>query len=419
VINDFKKFWERQSRNYKVFLARDVLGRLFGGGGGGGGGGIDVGGGEYWNIFISRLGATTVELGFVTSMNHAVMALLALPSGWLTDRTKKLKRLYLIGRALSLPTSFMRFLAKTWPFCILIGAWQAIGQRVMGPASQIIWISTISNEDRVTGLSLHRMITSIAGVAAPLISAFIITYFGGLESADNIRPLFFIQFLVGIFVFLLLVTQTQEVTFKRVRRDTSAFDHLFSVLKEVPGLKLLLLRQSVQTFVSHIRMPFNGIYMVDVKGANAFILGWRGTVSTALAICLSIPAGRLADRFGRRKIAYVSRVFWWASILITIFTPKAHPEFLIIASLMQGFQTALFIGWTAFYQELIPLKLRGRWSGIIWLIHGIIGVIAPILGGVIWNLNPDYIWWINLIGDAFIILPLMMMIPDPARRKPG
>ena len=37
VIDDFKKFWGRQSRNYKVFLARDILGRLFGGGGGEGG----------------------------------------------------------------------------------------------------------------------------------------------------------------------------------------------------------------------------------------------------------------------------------------------------------------------------------------------------------------------------------------------
>jgi len=72
MIDDFKEFWNRQSRNYKVFMVRDVLGRLFGvGGGGGGGGGGEGGGGvgEYWNIFITRLGATTVELGLITSMS--------------------------------------------------------------------------------------------------------------------------------------------------------------------------------------------------------------------------------------------------------------------------------------------------------------------------------------------------------------
>jgi len=256
------------------------------------------------------------------------------------------------------------------------------------------------------------MITSIAGIAAPLITAFIITYFGGLGSADNIRPLFFIQFVVGVFAFMLLATQMREVTFSREQRETGVFDHFFSVLREISGLKLLLVRQCVQTLISHLRMPFTGIYMVDVKGADAFILGWRGAVSTAITVLLSMPAGRLADRFGRRRVAYFSRVFGWAAILITIFTPATHPEYLILASFLQGFQTALFIGWTAFDQEIVPLSMRGRWSGINMLAHGIIGVIAPILGGIIWNLNPDYLWWIYLIGDAFIILPLMIMIPD-------
>ena len=411
VIDDVKKFWGRQSKNYKVILVRDTLNRLIGGGGGGGGGGGE-GGGQYWNIFISRLGATSVELGLISSVNHAVMALIALPSGWLTDRTKNMKQLYLVGRALSLPILLMRFLTRTWPFAIMIGVWQAICQRVMGPASQIIWIDTLRDEDRVTGLSFHRMISSIAGIAAPLITAFIITYFGGLGSADNIRPLFFIQFLVGVFAFILVATQMQEVTFSREQRETGVFDQFFGVFREVPGLKLLLIRQCVQTLISHLRMPFTGIYMVDVKGADAFILGWRGTVSTAITVLLSMPAGRLADRFGRRKVAYFSRVFGWAAILITIFTPAAHPEYLILASFLQGFQTALFIGWTAFDQEIVPLSMRGRWSGINMLAHGVIGVIAPVLGGIIWNLNPDYLWWIYLIGEAFIILPLMIMIPD-------
>jgi len=233
-----------------------------------------------------------------------------------------------------------------------------------------------------------------------------------LDSADGIRPLFLIQFVVGILIFILLITQMKEVTFTRGERKTSVRSHFLSVLNDVPGLKLLLLRQCVQTFISHIRMPFRGIYMVDIKGADEFILGWRGTVSTALTLCFSIPAGRLANRYGGRKIAYFSRVFGWVAILITIFAPLSHPEYLIIASLFEGFQIALFIGWTAFDQELIPLEARGRWSGITMLAHGIIGVISPILGGILWNINPDYIWWINLIGDAFIILPIMIMIPD-------
>jgi hypothetical protein len=53
------------------------------------------------------------------------------------------------------------------------------------------------------------------------------------------------------------------------------------------------------------------------------------------------------------------------------------------------------------------------------LTHGVIGTISPIIGGIIWNINPDYIWWINLIGDVFFVLPLMIMIPSRKKAKIG
>ncbi|MBD3207176.1 MFS transporter [Candidatus Bathyarchaeota archaeon] len=402
MINKFRDFWQRQSRNYKVFLARGLLDTMFAGSG------VN----EYWNIFITRLGATSVELGIINSISHAIMALLALPSGWLTDHSTKMKKLYLYGRGLQIPTPLLRFLAQSWPVCLVIDIWQAIAQRLTGPPSQIIWISSLKDSDRVRGISFHRVIISIAGVIAPLISAYIVTYFGGLDSADNIRPLFLLQFFISIVTFLLISTQMREVSFAREANKQGVYGYFYSVLDNVPGLKLLLLRQCVMTLVSHMRMPFSGIYMVDVKGASAFILGWRGTVSTLIGVLFSMAAGQLADRYGRRKLAYISRVFWWASILVTIFTPLDHPEYLILAGLLQGIQTALFIGWTAFIHEYIPLEVRGRWNGISMLTHGIIGTVSPILGGLIWNINPDYIWWINLIGDVFFVLPLMIMIPD-------
>ena len=70
----------------------------------------------------------------------------------------------------------------------------------------------------------------------------------------------------------------------------------------------------------------------------------------------------------------------------------------------------MFIGWSAFTQEEVPLEARGRWTGINMLANGMVGVIAPIVGGVVWNLNPDYVWWISLLCDAFIVLPLMIVI---------
>jgi MFS family permease len=280
----------------------------------------------------------------------------------------------------------------------------------MDPASEIISIQSLSNEDRVRGLAIHRLVTSIAGIIGPMLVALIITYFGGLDTANSLRALFLIQFFLGIFVLVLLTTELQPVIFPRAKREVGIISHFVSVFRESPITVLLLLRQSFVRFAWQIRIPFMGIYLVDVKGADQFILGLRGTTSTAITILFSIPAGYLAEKIGRRKLAYFTRVFWWMGLLLTIFTPSTHPQYLIIASGLQSLNMVMFIGWSAFSQEAVPLEARGRWLGVNMLVNGLVGIIAPIIGGVIWNLNPDYVWWISLLCDVFIVLPLMIVI---------
>jgi MFS family permease len=287
----------------------------------------------------------------------------------------------------------------------------------MMPSSQIIMINSLSDEDRVTGLSISRAIMGIAGMIGPMVCALIINYFGGLDSADNIRPLFLIQFVVGLFTMVFLVTQMQEVTVTRGKQKAGVLGNLFGVFKEVPLLKLLMLRQCVNMFLMSLGRPFLTIYLVDVKGANEFILGWRGTVRTALAVCLSIPIGRLADKMGRRRVAYFGRVFGWAGLLLMILTPPTHPEYLIIAGVLESLRMLMFVGWMAFDQELIPIEARGRYSGVSMMLNGMVGVFAPIIGGLMWEFNPDYIWWIRILGGALVVLPLMIIIGYKASKS--
>lgn len=74
-------------------MLRDAITNLFSSGSGGGGGGpgseeaMVVG--QYWTLFLDRLGATSTEIGLIRSINSAVNMLLAAPFGWLTDRTQK------------------------------------------------------------------------------------------------------------------------------------------------------------------------------------------------------------------------------------------------------------------------------------------------------------------------------------------
>jgi MFS family permease len=102
-------------------------------------------------------------------------------------------------------------------------------------------------------------------------------------------------------------------------------------------------------------------------------------------------------------------------LLVVIFASPAYPQLLIAESIFESLFLAMFTGWTAFRQESIPLAVRGRWMGTNMLLNGLLGTVAPIIGGVLWSYNPLYIWWIDLFVDILVVLPIMILAGKKAQ----
>lgn len=400
-LGDLRGFWRGQSRNFKAFLMRDILGTLLG----------NIGG-RYASIYMSNLGASAFDIGMLGSAASAVRMILALPGGLLTDRVKRVKRLYLVGRLLMLPVNLVKALAWGFRVYFLARIWEVMTWRILMPTSQIISISSISNEDRVRGWAVRRTVNSAIGLFAPILAAYAVVHFGGLEDADSFRPLFLIQFAVGIVIFILLATQLEEPEFERGRREADGLRSTLEIFRRVPGLERILLLSVVRTFFMNIRMPLIQLYSYEVKNAGAFIIGFQGTVSTAVTLLLSVPMGNVTDRVGRRRMAYMSQIVFAACVLAAVLTPPTHPEFLLLYSLLSALGSTMEIGWRAFIEEYIPLELRGRWSGVSTMATALVGIPAPIIGGLIWEVNPDYLWWIGFAYYLLLAIPLMRSVPE-------
>ena len=112
-------------------------------------------------------------------------------------------------------------------------------------------------------------------------------------------------------------------------------------------------------------------------------------------------------------MAYVSQIVFAVCVLMPILTPPSKPEYLLLYNLISAFGGTMELGWFAFIQEYIPLYMRGRWSGVSTTVMALIGIPAPIIGGLIWDLNPDYLWWIAFVYYLIIAIPLMRLVPDP------
>lgn len=407
MFDDVFVFLKRQKKNFKTTIIRDFL--------------ILTSGRRsqlrtqvvgYESIFLKRLGASSIEIGLINSVMSLISILFSVPAGWLTDRVKNIKKLYVASSGLGIINYLAMALASSWPLFTVVNVWRTITDRLNMPAKTILDIDSLSNEDRVRGLSLHRTITAVGGIGGPIIAAYILTAYGGLNNVDSFRFLFLFQFVINAVVFIILWRQLDDVIFDRDDDGAGVLQSFYSIFQGSSALKLFFVKDVLQSFFGLMVRPFLGIYQVDVKLVTAFIIGYMGAGEMLVDVFLSLPMGGVISRFGRRKIAYIGHLIGLLARCILFLTPSSHPEFLILYSLLGSVEGCMYLGWDAFTHEVVPQEVRGKYLGVRAIIVGVIGIIAPLLGGVIWDLNPDYLWWINALQWAFVAFPLMIVLME-------
>jgi MFS family permease len=373
---------------------------------------MERGMGGYDGIFLSRLGASALQIGYVNGVIGFLNMLLAVPSGWLIDRSSDIRRLYFVSFALSLPALLALYFTSDWRMYLVVMMIYTMSISIRFPSQLIMNIDSMEDSSRVSGLGFHRTITAMAGVASPMIIAYAVNYFGGLESADSIRPLFLIFFAVDVVILYIVTRYTQPVHIKREARSTNILDGVKAVINSQTPLKLLLVSEISTVFAMLMVGPFRGIYQVDVKMASIFIFGWIGVAEPAIDIFFSIPLANLVERYGRRKTAYVGHVFGILARLVLVITPVTLPQMLVMMSVLGSFEGCLYVGMDAFSQEAIPQRVRGSYMGLKNLIVGVTGVLSPIIGGYIWELNPDLLFWMPVVQWSLIAFPILVILME-------
>jgi len=153
------------------------------------------------------------------------------------------------------------------------------------------------------------------------------------------------------------------------------------------------------------------LYAHEIKGADQYILGAMATATVVARFVFGIPIGRLADRFGRKRIIYLLTPLWYASNLLLAFSPG--PITLVLSSVLLAFYTISSTATSAMTLELVALEQQGKWGGVLGLFTGLLSVPAPIIGGLIWReIGPLYVFIIPVIADLLLRLPLLATVKD-------
>jgi MFS family permease len=274
----------------------------------------------------------------------------------------------------------------------------------------IICDVSLNPREMATGKALCEGLGSIPSIFAPIIAAFIITFFGGI-AIEGIRPLYWIQFIFRCVMFLFLATQLKEVIRPGTSIKKSNFVEDFRRLFEGgTAMKRWIIFSTLGMFTINMMTPFRFPFAHEIKGAEQFIIGGMTTARIIVRVLFSTPLGRLADRIGQKKVFYILTPLVCISNLLLVFAPTQ--EILLISGFLLGFDMiSRIVVVGSMTPKLVPIEYIGRWRGILGLFGGLASILAPFIGGIIWeNLGPTYVFLIPIILDLLVRIPIIASI---------
>jgi MFS family permease len=163
---------------------------------------------QYSAIYAVGLGADSVQLGSLSSVGGAISTLVSIPVGWLVDR-RGIRLFFLLSIVLSAGGALLYALAHDWRILIAAAVLASIAGRLSGTSSSVICADSVQNRDRVTAQNLCGTLSAIASMVSPLLAAYLVTAFGGMN-LEGIRPLYYLRFVGYGLVFLFVAAQLRE-----------------------------------------------------------------------------------------------------------------------------------------------------------------------------------------------------------------
>lgn len=172
---------------------------------------------------------------------------------------------------------------------------------------------------------------------------------------------------------------------------------------------------ALNEFALHVSVPV----VRDEFGLEVTQAGWMLIAFLIADAAVLIGAGRLGDRFGRRRIAVIGL----GLVVVGSVTCALAPSFplLLMGRVIEGVGVgAVFSGLLAIIVDAVPANSRGRAFGIWALIGAVAVLVSPVLGGLLAEqLSWRWIFVLNALIALIALLTARRFIPSETARGGG
>ena len=336
---------------------------------------------NLWRKFLPRylqaLGAPIRAIGLFGSLEDFLDGVYQYPGGWLGDRLGRRSALILfVGIATAGYAVYL--LAPSWPWIFagifLVSGWFSMAS----PALFAVVGDALPKERRAIGFTVQSILKRLPILVAPIIGGLAIARYGILP---GMRMLFGATIVLGIATIVVL----RAVRIARIEGEPTDIRGVWRLFPS-PLRWLLFSDVFIRTCDALVDI-FLVIYATTIVGISAPRYGVLVAVQTATTILVSIPAAKIADRFGRKP--FVIATFMAFSLFpLAVVTAHGFPG-LVLAFVIGGLREIGEPSRKALIVDFAQPALRARTVGLYYLIRSVAIAPAAFVGGLLWEQRPS------------------------------
>lgn len=336
---------------------------------------------ELWKKFLPKyleaLGASTSVIGLFGTAEDFLDAIYQYPGGWIADRFGR-RRAFLIFIGIAAAGYLVYLFSPSWPFVFLGLAFVMAWQSMASPAIFAVVGDALPSERRAMGFTLQSILKRVPIVIAPVAGGALIASLGVIK---GVHVALVITLLLAVVT--LICASRISVTIKNVHRTgiVGVWQSFHTALKRLLISDVIIRTCEGMTGVLTI------LYVTNVKHFTVKQYGTLIAIQMITSIIVYIPAGKIADRVGRKP--FVIATFVSFALFPLAIVRATNLAWIVLAFVIGGLREIGEPSRKAMIVDFAEENVRARSVGLYYLVRSLSITPAAAIGGLLWSIAPE------------------------------
>ena len=360
-------------------------------------------------LYIKELGASVAQVGLYFTIMAVSPVAFRILGGWFSDSMGRIQTVAL-GSLAGLAGFAAMWLAPTWQWLIPGGLLMSLGRSLVGPSFRAYTAECAGVEMRAQVFGFTDSIFVVCEIVGPPLGGYI-------AEVAGYRWLFAVA--VGFILVATLVRtwNTWGLPFRwnELRPSTlkAGLGGLGALILGGGLLAWIFVVDAVRDTGFSLSYDFLALYQKEIGGLGEGQIGWLASIGAMITALVLMPAGRLSDRLGERKVMALGSVLAAVGTVLLV-SVRSFAGFMAALMLVNAGFAFFGPAFDSLLSKAVPSNRLGLTYGLFATTISLAAMPAPAIGAQLWqNVSPQFPFYLSAAVCLLMVVPIWLKFRLP------